>query len=65
MNNTGKEKGIPIELTALCEATGIRKKGIAALMKYYMDICGWTETVAIEHIKELFENGTIDLIKNL
>ena len=65
MKDNKNKATLPAELETLCETTGTRKEGIAALMKYYMETCGWTETVAIEHIKELFENGTIDLIKNL
>ena len=47
---------LPAELEALCETTGTRKEGIAALMKYYMETCGWTETVAIEHMVIIFQN---------
>ena len=53
------------QLDELCEATGTRKAGIIALIEYYMEKSGWTEMAAIEHIKELFENGTIEMIKRL
>ena len=65
MNDNKNKAAIPTELAALCEATGTRKEGVAALMKYYTETCEWTQTQAIEHIIELFENGTIDLIKAL
>ena len=53
------------QLEALCEATDTSRDGIAALMKYYTETCGWTAEAAVEHIKGLFDNGTIDLIKSL
>ena len=65
MNDNKNKATIPNELAALCEATGTRKEGIEALMKYYTETCEWTQTQAIEHIKELFKNGTIDQIKAL
>ena len=53
------------QLDALCEATDTSRDGIKALMKYYTETCGWTKEAAVEHIKGLFDNGTIDLIKSL
>ena len=32
-------------------------------MKYYTERCKWSEERAIEYIKGLFENGTIEAIK--
>ena len=52
-------------LARLCEKTGTRKEGIAALMKYYTESCRWTQAAAVKHIKGMFENGTIEMIKNL
>lgn len=53
------------ELETLCEEKNVRKEGIAALMRYYIEKCGWNGPEAVEHIKGLFANGTIDLIKSL
>ena len=32
-------------------------------MKYYTETCGWQEDRAIEHIKRLFADGTIEALK--
>jgi len=53
------------ELEEICVKTDTRKEGIAALMRYYIETCGWNGPEAVEHIKGLFANGTIDLIKSL
>lgn len=53
------------ELEELCEATGTRKEGIEALIKYYTETCEWTQTQAVEHIKKLFADGVIEQIKRL
>ncbi len=52
-------------LAALCEETGAGKEGIAALMAYYTERCGWPEEKAAGHIRELFENGTIAALMQL
>lgn len=53
------------EIEELCKTTGTRTEGIAALMTYYTDNCGWSEQKAVAHIKGLFENGTIAALKLL
>ena len=52
-------------LAALCEETGTSKEGVQKLVNYYTERCGWTEDSATEYVYELFENGTIDMIKGL
>lgn len=52
-------------LAALCEETGTSKEGVQKLIDYYTENCGWTEDSATEYVYELFENGTIDMIKQL
>ena len=51
------------ELAELCESTGTSVEGIETLMKYYTETCGWQEDRAIEHIKRLFADGTIEALK--
>ena len=51
------------ELDELCEQTGTSSDGIEALMNYYTGTCGWPEERAIEHIKRLFADGTIEALK--
>ena len=57
--------GLPPKLDALCEKTGTRPEGIKALMDYYTDRCDWTEHQAVEYIKKLFADGTIETLKAL
>ena len=57
------KQGLDPELKALCEKTGTSVEGIETLMKYYTERCKWSEERAIEYIKGLFENGTIEAIK--
>ena len=57
------QHGLHPELYALCEKTGTRYEGIKALMIYYTDRCDWTEQQAVEHIKKLFADGTIEALK--
>ena len=52
-------------LEAICEETGTSKEGICRLVRYYTENCGWTEDSAVEYVYELFENGTIVMIKDL
>lgn len=52
-------------LENICEDTGTSKAGIRKLFDYYIKDCGWTEDRAVEYICELFDNGTIDIIKSL
>ena len=52
-------------LKELCDETGASKEGIRKLLDYYIEGCGWTEDSAVEYVYELFENGTIDMIKAL
>ena len=56
---------LPAELEAMCQATGIRPEGIAALLRYYTNRCYWSKAKAIDHIKALYEDGTIDEIQSL
>ena len=53
------------ELEALCEEQNVRKEGIAALMRYYLETCGWNGPEAVEHIKGMFADGTIEALKML
>ena len=59
------EKALNPILAAMCEETGTSKDGIQKLIDYYTERCGWTEESAVEYVYELFENGTIDMIKAL
>lgn len=55
----------PDELDALCRETDTDRNGILRLMFYYTDRCGWSKEQAVEHIRKLFANGTIEEIKQL
>lgn len=60
-----RQHALPSELKDLCEQTGTRTEGIEALMKYYKDTCDWPEQQAVEQIKKLFADGTIEALKML
>ena len=56
---------LPAELDALCKETDTDPNGVRRLMLYYTGRCGWTKEQAVEHIRKLFADGTIDEIKRL
>ena len=53
------------KLAFICQATDTSQKGINLLLEYYQTVLGWNEEKASAYSLELFENGTIDAIKNL
>ncbi len=53
------------KLAYICKAADTSQKGINLLLEYYKTVLGWNEEKAIAYTLELFENGTIDTIKNL
>ena len=63
--NSMEQRSLHPELEALCKETGTSAEGIKALMNYYTDRCDWTEQQAVNHIKALFADGTIDALKML
>lgn len=69
MNKTrtedAEQHGLHTELDTLCKETETRPEGIKALMDYYTDRCDWTEKQAVEHIKKMFADGTIETLKAL
>ncbi len=56
---------LPSALDKLCEATGIRREGIAALLRDYTNRCHWPEAKAVDHIMALCDDGTIDELQSL
>ncbi len=63
--NSMEQRSLHPELEALCKETGTSTEGIKALMNYYTDRCDWTGQQAVNHIKALFADGTIDALKML
>ena len=53
------------KLALICKTTDTNEKGINLLLEYYQKTLGWSEEKAIAYALELFDNGTIDAIKNL
>lgn len=63
--NNMEQRSLHPELKALCKETGTSTEVIKALMNYYTDRCDWAEQQAVNHIKALFADGTIDALKML
>ena len=53
------------ELLERCTKEGISQKAIHTLLDYYTDNLEWSMQRAVDYAVELFENGTIALIKSL
>lgn len=53
------------ELLERCAKEGISQKAIHTLLDYYTDNLEWSMQRAVDYAVELFENGTIALIKSL
>ena len=53
------------ELLERCVKEGISQKAIHTLLDYYTDNLEWSMQKAVDYAVELFENGTITLIKSL
>ena len=48
-----------------CEDTQTSKDGILRLLRYYTDTLGWGMQASLDYVAELFENGTIQQIKEI
>lgn len=48
-----------------CEDTQTSKDGILRLLRYYTETLGWGMQASLDYVAELFENGTIQQIKEI
>lgn len=53
------------QLMQFCKDTQTSQKGILALLRYYTDTLGWGMQNSLDYVVGLFENGTIQKIKEL
>ena len=53
------------QLIQFCKNTQTSQTGIISLLRYYTDTLGWGMQASLDYVVELFENGTIQKIKEL
>ena len=53
------------QLMQFCKDTQMSQAGILTLLRYYTDTLGWGMQASLDYVVSLFENGTIQKIKEL
>jgi hypothetical protein len=53
------------QLMQFCKDTQTSQAGVLTLLRYYTDTLGWGMQASLDYVVGLFENGTIQKIKEL
>ena len=53
------------QLMQFCKDTQTSQAGVLTLLRYYTDTLGWGMQDSLDYVVGLFENGTIQKIKEL